>query len=137
MKIKHLYIITFMGLFNLFSCKVNSQESITVYRTHEFNEKQKEMKYSVAEAADLCADFVHKENPDRNSFWLKMDVMQGDHYIFKDEPYNYNLKIAKYDLSGIWFNAKTGEIKRVKNGKNVDLIMEPQKSFPFTKEYSF
>lgn len=131
------YILLFMGLFNLISCKVNSQEIITIYRTQEFSELEKDFKYSVPDAAELVANFIHNEQPNLSSFWLKLDLVYGEYYVFKDEPYSYNLKIAKYNLTGVWFNAKTGEIKRVKNGKSVDVIMEPLKSFPFAKEYTF
>jgi hypothetical protein len=131
------YIFFFMGLFNLISCKVNSQEIITIYRIQEFSELEKGFKYSVSDAADLVANYIHHEQPSLGSFWLKMDLIYGEYYIFKDEPFTYNLKIAKYNLNGVWFNAKTGEIKRIKNGKSVDVIMEPLKSFPFAKEYTF
>ncbi|MET3730499.1 hypothetical protein [Moheibacter stercoris] len=116
---------------------MNSQEIITIYRTQEFSELEKDFKYSVPDAAELVANFIHNEQPNLSSFWLKLDLVYGEYYVFKDEPYSYNLKIAKYNLTGVWFNAKTGEIKRVKNGKSVDVIMEPLKSFPFAKEYTF
>lgn len=137
MNAKNIYIILFMSLFNLISCKVNSQESITIYRTKEFTALEKNFAYSVPEAADLTAEFIHQEQPETSSFWLKLDVVYGDYFIFKDEPSHYNLKIAKYDLSGIWFHVKTGEIKRVKDAKSVKLILEPLKSLPFTKEYVY
>lgn len=134
---KNYVLILFIGFFNLFSCNLTSQEAITIYRTPEFIVLEKEFTYSVSDAAEITAEFIHQEQPDKSSFWLKMDIIYEDYYLFKDEPSNYSLKHAKYDLSGVWFNAKTGEIKRVKNAKSVDLVLEPSKNFPFTKEFIF
>jgi len=121
---------------NTTSCVSKQQPTITVYGTPEFVQKQKQLKYRVADAAKRCADYLRQQNQPTDSPWLKLDIIYGDHYIFKTRPYAYNLKLADYYLSGIWVNGETGEIKNVEKGGRIRLVLEYGKHIPFVYRLS-
>jgi len=125
-----------MMALNTTSCVSKQQPTITVYGTPEFVQKQKQLKYRVADAAKLCADYLRQQNRSTDSSWLKLDIIYGDHYIFKTRPYAYNLKLADYYLSGIWVNGETGEIKNVEKGGRIRLVLEYGKHIPFVYRLS-
>jgi len=45
----------------------------------------------------------------------------------------YSLKTGTYNLSGIWINGNSGEIKEIKTDKNIKVILEPNGHIPYTK----
>lgn len=129
-------ITMLMMALNTTSCVAKQQPTITVYGTPAFVQKQKQLKYRIAEAAALCADYLRQQNQPTDSSWLKLDILYGDHYVFKTRPYAYNLKLADYYLSGIWVNGETGEIKNVEKGGRIRLVLEYGKHIPFVYRLS-
>lgn len=123
--------LIFTALWSLSSCALKSKETVYVYGTPAFNAKIQELSYAIDEAAEYCTQYL-KQQPDfPDSLWIRLDILYGDHYIFKTKPYYYNMKLAEYTLSGIWVNGRTGEIKEVEKGGKVRVILEPQKHVPF------
>ena len=57
----------------------------------------------------------------------------GDYYIFFENWEPYSLKTGTYNLSGIWINGNSGEIKEIKTDKNIKVILEPNGHIPYTK----
>ncbi|MGL4585077.1 MAG: hypothetical protein ACRCVU_19090, partial [Flavobacterium sp.] len=45
---------------------------------------------------------------------VKLDIIYSDYYVFKEKREPYNLRMARYALSGVWVNGRTGELKEVK-----------------------
>ena len=62
-----------------------------------------------------------------------MDIIYGDYYIFKPKWEPYNLKTGNYNLSGIWINGNTGEIKEVKTNKRIKVILENTSHISYTR----
>lgn len=117
------------SLFSLFSCKSNeSKSAVYIYNTPEFHTKLKDFSISLEDATDLLAKSYFEENPKILEYQCNLSIIYGNYYIFTTKPYLYNLKQAKYNLSGFWINGKTKEIKNVNTDEYVKIILPPPTS---------
>ena len=120
-----------MGILSsIFSCKV--EKDISIYRTEEFKKKEKTFKLSLDEAGQKCIKYILKEEI-ANDGSFELDIIYGDYYIFKPKGEPYNLKTGNYNLSGIWINGNTGEIKEVKTNKRIKVILENTSHISYTR----
>ena len=120
-----------MGILSsIFSCKV--EKDIFIYRTEEFKKKEKTFKLSLDEAGQKCIKYILKEEI-ANDGSFELDIIYGDYYIFKPKGELYNLKTGNYNLSGIWINGNTGEIKEVKTNKSIKVILENTSHISYTR----
>lgn len=120
-----------MGILSsVFSCKV--EKDISIYRTEEFKKKEKTFKLSLDEAGQKCIKYILKEEIANDGFF-ELDIIYGDYYIFKPKGEPYSLKTGNYNLSGIWINGNSGEIKEVKKNKNIKIILEYNSHIPYIK----
>ena len=120
-----------MGILSsIFSCKV--EKDIFIYRTEEFKKKEQTFKLSLDEAAQKCIKYILKEEIANDGFF-ELDIIYGDYYIFKPKGEPYSLKTGNYNLSGIWINGNSGEIKEVKKNKNIKIILEYNSHIPYIK----
>ena len=120
-----------MGILSsIFSCKV--EKDIFIYRTEEFKKKEQTFKLSLDEAGQKCIKYILKEEI-ANDGSFELDIIYGDYYIFKPKWEPYNLKIGNYNLSGIWINGNTGEIKEVKTNKRIKVILENTSHISYTR----
>ena len=128
---KVIKIVIIIGILSsIFSCKV--EKDISIYRTEEFEKKEQTFKLSLDEAGQKCIKYILKEEIANDGFF-ELDIIYGDYYIFKPKGELYNLKTGNYNLSGIWINGNTGEIKEVKTNKNIKVILEYNSHMPYTK----
>ena len=120
-----------MGILSsIFSCKV--EKDISIYRTEEFKKKEQTFKLSLDEAGQKCIKYILKEEI-ANYGSFDLDIIYGDYYIFKPKWEPYNLKTGNYNLSGIWINGNTGEIKEVKTNKRIKVILENTSHISYTR----
>ena len=120
-----------MGILSsIFSCKV--EKDISIYRTEEFKKKEKTFKLSLDEAGQKCIKYILKEEIANDGFF-ELDIIYGDYYIFKPKGEPYSLKTGNYNLSGIWINGNTGEIKEVKTNKRIKVILENTSHISYTR----
>ena len=120
-----------MGILSsIFSCKV--EKDISIYRTEEFKKKEQTFKLSLDEAGQKCIKYILKEEI-ANEGSFELDIIYGDYYIFKPKGELYNLKTGNYNLSGIWINGNTGEIKEVKTNKRIKVILENTSHISYTR----
>ena len=120
-----------MGILSsIFSCKV--EKDISIYRTEEFKKKEQTFKLSLDEAGQKCIKYILKEEI-ANYGSFELDIIYGDYYIFKPKWEPYNLKTGNYNLSGIWINGNTGEIKEVKTNKRIKVILENTSHISYTR----
>ena len=120
-----------MGILSsIFSCKV--EKDISIYRTEEFKKKEQTFKLSLDEAGQKCIKYILKEEIANDGFF-ELDIIYGDYYIFKPKGELYNLKTGNYNLSGIWINGNTGEIKEVKTNKRIKVILENTSHISYTR----
>ena len=128
---KVIKIVIVMGILSsVFSCKV--EKDISIYRTEEFKKKEKTFKLSLDEAGQKCIKYILKEEiANQGSF--ELDIIYGDYYIFKPKWEPYNLKTGNYNLSGIWINGNTREIKEVKTNKRIKVILENTSHISYTR----
>jgi len=128
---KVIKIVIIMGILSsIFSCKV--EKDISIYRTEEFKKKEKTFKLSLDEAGQKCIKYILKEEIANDGFF-DLDIIYGDYYIFKPKWEPYSLKTGNYNLSGIWINGNTGEIKEVKTNKRIKVILENTSHISYTK----
>ena len=128
---KVIKIVIIMGILSsIFSCKV--EKDISIYRTEEFKKKGKTFKLSLDEAGQKCIKYILKEEIANDGFF-ELDIIYGDYYIFKPKWEPYNLKTGNYNLSGIWINGNTGEIKEVKTNKRIKVILENTSHISYTR----
>ena len=128
---KVIKIVIIMGILSsIFSCKV--EKDIFIYRTEEFKKKEKTFKLSLDEAGQECIKYILKEEIANDGFF-DLDIIYGDYYIFKPKWEPYNLKTGNYNLSGIWINGNTGEIKEVKTNKRIKVILENTSHISYTR----
>jgi len=128
---KVIKIVIIMGILSsVFSCKV--EKDISIYRTEEFKKKEKTFKLSLDEAGQKCIKYILKEEIANDGFF-ELDIIYGDYYIFKPKGEPYSLKTGNYNLSGIWINGNSGEIKEVKKNKNIKIILEYNSHIPYIK----
>ena len=128
---KVIKIVIIMGILSsIFSCKV--EKDIFIYRTEEFKKKEKTFKLSLDEAGQKCIKYILKEEIANDGFF-ELDIIYGDYYIFKPKWELYNLKTGNYNLSGIWINGNTGEIKEVKTNKRIKVILENTSHISYTR----
>ena len=128
---KVIKIVIIMGILSsIFSCKV--EKDIFIYRTEEFKKKEKTFKLSLDEAGQKCIKYILKEEIANDGFF-ELDIIYGDYYIFKPKWEPYSLKTANYNLSGIWINGNTGEIKEVKTNKSIEVILENTSHISYTR----
>ena len=120
-----------MGILSsIFSCKV--EKDISIYRTEEFKKKEKTFKLSLDEAGQKCIKYILKEEIANDGFF-ELDIIYGDYYIFKPKGEPYNLKTGNYNLSGIWINGNTGEIKEVKKNENIKILLGYNSHMPYMR----
>ena len=120
-----------MGILSsIFSCKV--EKDISIYRTEEFKKKEQTFKLSLDEAGQKCIKYILKEEIANDGFF-DLDIIYGDYYIFKPKWEPYNLKTGNYNLSGIWINGNTREIKEVKTNKRIKVILENTSHISYTR----
>lgn len=128
---KVIKIVIIVGILSsIFSCKV--EKDIFIYRTEEFKKKEKTFKLSLDEAGQKCIKYILKEEIANDGFF-ELDIIYGDYYIFKPKWEPYNLKTGNYNLSGIWINGNTGEIKEVKTNKRIKVILENTSHISYTR----
>ena len=128
---KVIKIVIIMGILSsIFSCKV--EKDIFIYRTEEFKKKEQTFKLSLDEAGQECIKYILKEEIANDGFF-ELDIIYGDYYIFKPKGELYNLKTGNYNLSGIWINGNTGEIKEVKTNKRIKVILENTSHISYTR----
>ena len=128
---KVIKIVIIMGILSsIFSCKV--EKDIFIYRTEELKKKEKTFKLSLDEAGQKCIKYILKEEIANDGFF-ELDIIYGDYYIFKPKGEPYSLKTGNYNLSGIWINGNSGEIKEVKKNKNIKIILEYNSHIPYIK----
>ena len=128
---KVIKIVIIMGILSsIFSCKV--EKDISIYRTEEFKKKEKTFKLSLDEAGQKCIKYILKEEIANDGFF-DLDIIYGDYYIFKPKFESYSLKTGIYNLSGIWINGNTGEIKEVKTNKSIKIILENTSHISYTR----
>ena len=128
---KVIKIVIIVGILSsIFSCKV--EKDISIYRTEEFKKKEKTFKLSLDEAGQKCIKYILKEEI-ANEGSFELDIIYGDYYIFKPKGELYNLKTGNYNLSGIWINGNTGEIKEVKTNKRIKVILENTSHISYTR----
>ena len=128
---KVIKIVIIIGILSsIFSCKV--EKDISIYRTEEFKKKEKTFKLSLDEAGQKCIKYILKEEI-ANDGSFELDIIYGDYYIFKPKGELYNLKTGNYNLSGIWINGNTGEIKEVKTNKRIKVILENTSHISYTR----
>ena len=128
---KVIKIVIIIGILSsIFSCKV--EKDISIYRTEEFKKKEKTFKLSLDEAEQKCIKYILKEEIANDGFF-ELDIIYGDYYIFKPKGELYNLKTGNYNLSGIWINGNTGEIKEVKTNKRIKVILENTSHISYTR----
>lgn len=130
LKINTIIIIA-ATFFGSLSCTYKKHATVYIYGTSEFENKQKELTYSLNEAVKLCADYILKNEELSDSMFLRLDILYGDYYIFKAKPLVYNLKLAEYSLSGFWVNGRTGDINFIENMGSVRVVLEYNKHKPF------
>ena len=128
---KIIKIVIVIGILSsVFSCKV--EKDISIYRTEEFKKKEQTFKLSLDEAGQKCIKYILKEEIANDGFF-DLDIIYGDYYIFKPKWEPYNLKTGNYNLSGIWINGNTGEIKEVKTNKRIKVILENTSHISYTR----
>ena len=128
---KVIKIVIIIGILSsIFSCKV--EKDISIYRTEEFKKKEQTFKLSLDEAGQKCIKYILKEEIANDGFF-DLDIIYGDYYIFKPKGELYNLKTGNYNLSGIWINGNTGEIKEVKTNKRIKVILENTSHISYTR----
>ncbi|MEB3073733.1 hypothetical protein [Capnocytophaga gingivalis] len=128
---KIIKIVIVIGILSsVFSCKV--EKDISIYRTEEFKKKEKTFKLSLDEAGQKCIKYILKEEIANDGFF-ELDIIYGDYYIFKPKGELYNLKTGNYNLSGIWINGNTGEIKEVKTNENIKILLEYNSHMPYMR----
>ena len=84
------------------------------------------------EAGQKCIKYILKEEIANDGFF-DLDIIYGDYYIFKPKWEPYNLKTGNYNLSGIWINGNTGEIKEVKTNENIKILLEYNSHMPYMR----
>ena len=130
---KVIKIVIIIGILSsIFSCKIKKDISIYRIRTEEFKKKEKTFKLSLDEAGQKCIKYILKEEIANYGFF-EFDIIYGDYYIFKPKWEPYNLKTGNYNLSGIWINGNTGEIKEVKTNKRIKVILENTSHISYTR----
>ena len=128
---KIIKIVIVIGILSsVFSCKV--EKDISIYRTEEFKKKEKTFKLSLDEAGQKCIKYILKEEIANDGFF-ELDIIYGDYYIFKPKWEPYSLKTGNYNLSGIWINGNSGEIKEVKKNKNIKILLEYNSHISYTR----
>ena len=128
---KVIKIVIIIGILSsIFSCKVG--KDISIYRTEEFKKKEKTFKLSLDEAGQKCIKYILKEEIANDGFF-ELDIIYGDYYIFKPKWELYNLKTGNYNLSGIWINGNTGEIKEVKTNENIKILLAYNSHMPYMR----
>ena len=128
---KVIKIVIIIGILSsIFSCKV--EKDISIYRTEEFKKKEQTFKLSLDEAGQKCIKYILKEEIANDGFF-ELDIIYRDYYIFKPKGEPYSLKTGNYNLSGIWINGNTGEIKEVKTNKRIKVILENTSHISYTR----
>ncbi|MBN2486493.1 MAG: hypothetical protein JXB34_11020 [Bacteroidales bacterium] len=84
------------------------------YGTEAFNSFENLSPIKKEEARKLCIDFCNKNDIKGGNSPLFFII--DSFYVFS--PYN-NPKIPEVSLTGIWVNAKTGEVKYIKNHQKI------------------
>ena len=130
-RMKHYTNILIISILvhGLLSCA--AKKAVYIYGTPEFESKQKELNYSLGEAAVHCQDYIAAREQLDSVRFIRLDLIYGDDYIFQIRPMHYNLKTTEYWLSGIWVNGKDGVVKEVKSRKPIQVYLDPVKHKPF------
>ena len=142
---KHLILfITMCSILSFLSCRSQHQikDDIYMYGTREFESKAEKLNVSIEQAAMLASDYYFKNiypdtrnyflifhSSDTQEYFFTLHIICGDNYIFTTVL--NNPKRIKYNMSGIWVNGMTGEVKHVvtKQWTEVDLSHYPVNTY--------
>lgn len=128
---KCLMNILMMGIIIQSFVGCAAKKAVYVYGTPEFEAKQKELNFSLGEAAVRCHDYLAAQRQLDTVRFIRLDMIYGDDYIFQISPIRYNLKTTEYWPSGIWVNGRDGVAKEVITRKPIQVYLEPMKHRPF------
>ena len=117
-----------MGFFSCFS----SKSTAYFYGTSEFRNKVEGFDISIDQAAEICAKYIFEQNEDIDETFTSLQVVYKDYYIFSD--FMFSPKSGRYNLSGIWINGNTGEIKEVSTKKVVTFRVDITKNVKYIKK---
>ena len=127
--------ILIMGLFGgIFSSCEEKKDNIYIYRTEEFRKKEQSLKISLDMASGIYKKYLIDNEKMNDDVFCVLDIIYDDYYVFKTHSDPYSLKTGDYNLSGIWINGNTGEIKNVNSDESVKLILEPGKHLSYVKK---
>ncbi|HEX8576533.1 MAG TPA: hypothetical protein VF677_09595 [Flavobacterium sp.] len=118
-----------MLLSAIIGCNEESETPYYVYNSEGYNKKIKEFKINIEQASQIFAKYYFEKFPEKKEYYSRLSIVYGDYYVFASKP--YNLKIARYNLSGYWVNGMTGDIKEVDTEEYLELILEPNKENKF------
>ncbi|MBE8726764.1 hypothetical protein [Flavobacterium hungaricum] len=128
--LKNIIIMAFLT--SIFSCK-EKENKVYIYQTEEFAVKERSMKFDLRDCSKILENFATKNTIKSNSIFT-LDIIYEDNYIFKKNLEPYSLKTGKYNISGIWINGNTGELKEIKTEKNITIILDPSEHIPFVQK---
>lgn len=129
---EYLKYITMCNIFSLWGCCSQTQVKSDIYQygTKEFENKMEKMNLSIEQAVILASDhYFEIVSPDSYEYSFVLHIMYGDNYIFTTVL--HNPKQLKYNMTGIWINGMTGEVRYVETKKwtNVDLSHYPTNTY--------
>ena len=121
-------VVTMCGIFSFLGCYSPTQVKSGIYQygAKEFEDKMRKMNLSIEQAVILASDYYFKTvSPNSYEYSFELHIIYGDNYIFTTVL--HNPKQLKYNMTGIWVNGMTGEVKYIETKKwtNVDLSHFP------------
>ncbi|MGL4585082.1 MAG: hypothetical protein ACRCVU_19115, partial [Flavobacterium sp.] len=96
--------IVFIALI-LMSCNRERGPSY-VYGKEDYKEKEKNFVLDTEQAAAIYAKHYFSQQPNDTVVDVKLDIIYSDYYVFKEKREPYNLRMARYALSGVWVNGR-------------------------------
>ena len=132
------------NIFSFLGCCSQTQirNDIYQYGTKEFENKVEKFNVSAEQAVILASDYYFKTilpnikkgvfipySTDTQEYFFTLDIVCGNNYIFTTVL--HNPKLLKYNMTGIWVNGITKEVKYVKTKEwtNVDLSYYPVNTY--------
>ena len=107
-------IIIMSLLFLTIGCNDIKEKKMNViyHGTKEFDSFVKQVPISLNKAYELSNEFYKNNKGESKEHFFSLYFIVNDYYVFS--PY-VNLKIPNTNITGIWVDSKTGEVKYIEN----------------------
>ena len=99
-----------------------TNDKIVLYGSDEFSESIKMADFSLEDAKSILCEYVQENHIDMTTYSLYF--MRNDYYVFSTAGVAKSYDWVLRDMSGIYIDSQTGDVKKVNDTKITEQTVE-------------